>query len=148
VVVKGADAGAILKGYSYRKAEGDFLLAPEDSGAAVQNRVARLDKTMLPLGTLACGKDDSAFNSEYEDYVFLYGTGYAAKVVEGKFVLANIPKDKYKAYHLYVPRDNPLSDEDTANVYELRDSLDTDSRFFTYGALHDVVPVKDYFSLP
>jgi hypothetical protein len=129
VVVAGGTQGAVLRGFSFRKDGSAFDLRAQAAGDGVNGKVAEIEGTLAPLVDIECALDTNELSMNWDNYLFLYGTGYAAKGVKGKFVLHGIPKKRHAVSFISVPgKDDPSGGGS--------DSL------FVYGLNVDIVPDK------
>ncbi|MEO7424398.1 MAG: hypothetical protein ABI036_04375 [Fibrobacteria bacterium] len=103
VVVTGETEGSILKGFALRKDSGDFVLEPKYENTARHPGSAPVRGGMEPLVSIACTIDTAMLVSYYDDYLFLYGTGFKVKADAGSFVFPSIPKGEYDAFLLSLP---------------------------------------------
>jgi len=109
VVVAGQERGAILKGFAFRKHETRFVLPAADSGAAMLEDAIRINRIVSPLTDITCVIDTNTLSSTWDNYLFLYGTGYAAKSVSGKFVFHGLPEASHQVFLISLPRkDDPI----------------------------------------
>lgn len=127
VVVAGGTQGAILRGFSFRKDGAAFDQRAQAAGDAIHGKVAEIEGTVLPLVDVECALDTNNISMNWDNYLFLYGTGYAAKGVKGGFVLHGIPRMRHSVSFISVPgKDTPAGGG-------------TDS-LFVYGLKVDIVP--------
>ncbi|MDB5047533.1 MAG: hypothetical protein JWO30_604 [Fibrobacteres bacterium] len=144
VVVTGDSQGVILKGFTWRKAEGDFVLRDEDQKPPGNGATAVIKGQLAPLVAFQGIVDTSNFSLLLDYYLFIYGTGYKAKVERGVFAMPNLPKDKYDGFLLSLPRkENQISGVDSASVYSLTTSLDAGTSNLTRGEVHERVLLPD-----
>ena len=125
VVVAGQTQGAILRGFSFRKDGAEFGLRAQEAGEAIHGKVAEIEGTLAPLVDIGCTLDTNELSLNWDNYLFLYGTGYAAKGVKGEFVLHGIPRMRHAVSFISVPgKDTPGSGGiDSLFVYGLKADL-------------------------
>jgi len=129
MVVAGGTQGAILRGFSFRKDGGEFDLGMQKAGDAIHGKVAEIEGSLAPLVDIECALDTNELSMNWDNYLFLYGTGYAAKGIKGEFVLHGIPRMPHAVSFISLPgKDNPSGGGN--------DSL------FVYGLNVDIVPDK------
>ncbi len=121
VVVAGQEQGAILKGFAFRKADSRLILPPEDNGAARNGDRAEIIGTLGSLTDITCAIDPSTLSPNRDHYLFLYGTGYAAKDTSGTFVFHRVPRANHEAFLISLPRkDNPTgTTPDSLYIYNV-----------------------------
>ncbi|MBW8890514.1 MAG: hypothetical protein JF616_22405 [Fibrobacteres bacterium] len=109
LVVAGQERGAILKGFEFRKDGSRFVLPDADSGAARLGDAVRIDRIVSPLTDIEGVIDTNSLSSTWDNYLFLYGTGYAAKSMSGKFVFHGLPETSHQAFLISLPhKDDPI----------------------------------------
>ncbi|HKP94595.1 MAG TPA: hypothetical protein VJ385_02450 [Fibrobacteria bacterium] len=125
VVVMGETKGAVLKGFSFRKTEKDFLLRAEDANAVRQENTATLKGTLSPLVELKCGIDTATISPYKNHFLFMYGTGLVAKGTAGEFVFPSVPKGSYESFLLSIPMKGNASTTigDSLAIYSLSAAL-------------------------
>jgi hypothetical protein len=128
LVISDAKAGAILRGFSYRKSRNDFVPREEDSLASGSIRMG-VTGTLTPLVPVTCTVDDRMLNGLKDHFVFLYGTGYIAQSDSGKFTFPALPKGMHHAYLLSITREDTggVLAPSKVRIYGLNLDLDSDS---------------------
>jgi hypothetical protein len=145
MVVSGETQGAILKGFSWRKADKDFVLRAEDKDAVIHDKLATIRGAVSPLVEYKGMITDSAnLNKLWDYYLFIYGTGFSAKAENGVFKLPNLPSGKHASNVVLIPiQDHQLSGIDSTNVFGLTEPMDTGKNSITIGSISDIVPLPD-----
>lgn len=122
VVVAGQSQGAILRGFTYRKTQGDFVPRAEDGVEG--GSTATIKGTLAPLVDVACAVD-TVFFSSMDNYLFIFGTGFAAKGSSSSFIFKAIPNASHEVFLISVPRKgDPFSTvQDSLTVYGVSDGI-------------------------
>ena len=144
VVVTGENRGAIVRGLTWRKDLNKFVLREQDAKIDEGVRKASIKGPLVPLVAFE-GTVDTVNFSKYLDYhLFVYGTGYVAKVENGEFKLPVLPNQKYEGFLLGLPKANqPASGDDSTSVFALTTSLDSGISSLVKGELHERVLLPD-----
>ncbi len=143
VVVTGENQGAVLKGFTWRKADTSFGLRKEDDAPAGVMTVS-VKGLLAPLVAFQGTVDTSNFNIFADYHLFIYGTGYKVKVEHGKFSMQNLPKDSYDAFLLSLPKkDHPISGMDSTSVFSITTPLAAGTSNLVKGSLHELIPLPD-----
>jgi hypothetical protein len=151
VVVTGASQGSILAGFGFDKAKGHFVLPPEDQGAVWDADGARAAvKDSLRALTDFRGTVDTSNLSRYNYYhLFLYGTGFSAKVQDGEFVLRGVPDDEYAAFIITLPgKIHQATGIDSTDVFSTSAPLASGSNTLSRDSLYDRVRLPDSLIAP
>ena len=146
VIVSGQTQGAILKGFAYRKRGSSFILPDGDVDAAMREGRALIQGAVSPVADIVCSIDTAELSSNKDHYLFLYGTGYAAKGVFGSFVFHAVPRISQKALFISMPRkDEPSSvSGDSLPVYSVSGEISPDSpNHLQRGGIASIVPIPE-----
>lgn len=117
LAITGGSQGAILRNLAFRLKEGGFTLeegiGTEGAGGAVS-----LKAGLTNLVEYKAFIDPGSLESARHNYLFLLGTGYAAKSDSGKFTFPAIPAGSHPLSFLTLPdRQFNTGKEDTAEVF-------------------------------
>lgn len=146
IVVAGQERGAILKGFAFRKEGLRFVLPDADSGAAKLGDAVQLNQTVAPLTDIICSIDTNTISPTWDNYLFLYGTGYAAKGVSGKFVFHGLPQASHQVFLISLPRkDDPNGTAiDSLYVYGVSTGIVSSTvNALKVGEIQAIVPTPD-----
>lgn len=144
VVVKGEDHGAILKGWVFRKKEGDFLLRTEDSTASRNDNVATVQGVVTPLVEYKGALDPTKLSPYWDYFLFLDGTGYASKGDNGKFSIPKLPLGQYESHVVLLPGKDPLlGGTDSTTVYGLTTLIEPGKESLTLSTEQKQIPLPD-----
>ena len=144
VVVTGQNSGTVLQGFSLNKVKGEFQLRTEDSSVVTYAKVATLKGSLAELVTLSGALDTTSFNAKWYYHLFVYGTGFSAKIENGKFAIANIPKAQYVSHLILIPsKEAGQSGIDSSNVFSLGATIGAGPDVIPVGGIHDRVPLPE-----
>jgi hypothetical protein len=153
VVLKGDSLGVILKGFGFDTRSRRFVPSPGtdalESGGSVH---AKLSKLVDYIGRLP--PHLISINQNY--YLFIYGTGYAAKgmgdAAKGDsllFTLSKLPEGKHEAFLVpFYEHDHPGSSTTITTVFALESPLRTDSDALQRGEPYRVLELPDSLKVP
>lgn len=122
IVVTGEGTGLVLRDFVYHRAAGDFALRKDDVPVWNDSRtVAALPGRLTALVDFKGSVDTTSF-STYRDYhLFIYGTGFSAKIQSGIFTLSKVPSGTYKPFLISLPnKDHLVGNADSTDVFETR----------------------------
>jgi hypothetical protein len=149
VVVTGEEQGAVLKGFTWRKADTSFGLRAEDEKVKAGETRATVKSLLVPLVAFRGTVDTASFNLFANYHLFIYGTGFKAQVEHGTFSMAKVPKDKYEGFLLSLPKsDHVISGLDSTSVFSLTSPLEDGASDLIKGPLHDRVLLPDSLRIP
>ncbi len=150
LVVKGDTRGAVLRGFSFRKSNSDFLLRVEDGKVSVDaGGAAAIKGAVHPMVAFGGTVDTTTFSEVLDYHIFLYGTGFTAKIEHGSFSLPKMPDGNYDAFLLPLPhKDQQTSGNDSTVVFSTTASLSAGSSTVGRGAVHDRVRLPDSLIVP
>lgn len=144
LVVTGQTSGTVLHGFSLNKIKGEFQLRPQDSALVVHENVATIKGGLAPLITLSGNVDTTTFNAKWYYHLFIYGTGFTAKIEHGEFAIENIPTGQYISHLLLVPsKDAGQSGVDSSDIFSLGTPIGIGVDTIRVGTKHDRVPLPD-----
>jgi hypothetical protein len=144
VVISGSGHGAVLRGFAWNKDENTFGLRAGDKPPAGHGLKVDVIGALAPLVTIQGSVDTSTFNLSSDFHLFVYGTGFSSKIVDGRFSLPAIPMDKYEGFLISLPKpDHPASETDSASVYSLNSLLQDGAVNLPKGPIHDRLPLPD-----
>lgn len=147
VVVTGESKGAVLKGFTWRQADGEFGVRSEGEKPTAGTKKSSITGPLLPLVTFQGTMDITAFSNVHDYHLFLYGTGYTSKLSNGTFLLPKVPMEKQVGFLLALPKkDQPSNGIDSTPVFSLTAPLESGISNPERGAIHEQVPLPD--SLP
>jgi hypothetical protein len=149
VVVTGANSGAVLKGFAWRKADTSFGLRAEDEKVKAGVTRATVKSVLAPLVAFQGTVDTSNFSRLLDYHLFIYGTAYKAKVEHGVYMMPKVPKDKFDGFLISLPKkEDQISGADSASVFSLTSQLQEGSLNLTKGAVHERVLLPDSLRIP
>ncbi|MDB5105494.1 MAG: hypothetical protein JWP91_3183 [Fibrobacteres bacterium] len=147
VVVTGEHSGSILKGFSFRRKTGDFVLRAEDAKKALRNEnVATVWGAMAPLAAFECSIDPGSLIAQKDHYLFLYGTGFQVKGDSGRFVFPAMPKAAYQVSMVSLPKkgEGGAGANDSVYVYGLTSGIEAGKpNPLSFGPIQDTLPVPE-----
>ena len=144
VVILGADRGAILSGLGYRKATADFIVKAQTEVSLGQTGIATRRLRVAPLVAFRGSVDTAAFSPALDYHLFLYGTGFTAKVNHGAFEIPGMPDGSYQAFLLSLPKpDGTSSGGDSATVFETSAALQAVGSQLSRGTIHARIALPD-----
>jgi hypothetical protein len=146
VVVTGEAEGSVIKGFVFRKDSGDFVLEPKYEKTPRNPGSALVKGGMEKLVSIACAIDTTDLLSNFDDYLFLYGTGFKTKEAEGGFIFPSIPKGEYDAFLLSLPGKGQggIGVDDSLYVYGLSTGIAADKpNVLTLAGVQATVPTPE-----
>lgn len=149
VVVTGANSGAVLKGFAWRKADTSFGLRAADEKVNAGVTKASVMGLLAPLVAFQGTVDTTSFSLVHDYHIFIYGTGYKAKIEHGVFSLPKLPDQKYDGFLIMLPQKDHLSfGVDSTSVFSLTSTLDSGSSNVAKGATIEKVLLPDSLRIP
>lgn len=150
LVVTGAAQGAILSGFGYRKGKGEFTVRSEDAGAVRSGDAVSVAAALTALTDAHYVIDSTTISPNKQPFLFLYGTGFAAKGQSGKFTFQNLPKGEYLSYLVAIPaKEAIVSAEDSLIVYSTKGAATSGSDILlSVGSPQGMIPLPDSLRKP
>jgi hypothetical protein len=147
VVVTGEEQGAVLKGFTWRKADTSFGLRAEDEKVKAGVTRATVRGLLAPLVDMTCLLTPVSLSSTKDHFLFLYGTGFVIKGdSEGRFVFPSLPKDTYDPHLLSLPRkgEGGVGNNDSLFIYGMLSPAQAgNTNPLSIGDIQGAVPVPD-----
>jgi len=146
LVVTGASQGAILRGFAFRKAGSRFVLGDAEAQAKLSGTLAEITGTMEPLVDIECAVDTTSLSANWDYFLFLYGTGFAAKGASGKFVFRGIPGVSHRVSFIPIPRKDSSNGTqiDSLDVYRLSaDIMPGAVNSLQVGEIEAILPIPE-----
>ena len=144
IVVTGENHGVILKGLSFKKKDGVFVLRDEDSKSPRTGTVAAVEGAMTPLVLYQGVFDSTTMSANWDYHLFLYGTGFTGKGDGGRFTIPKLPFGQYESHMVLIPsKSNPASGIGNVDVYKMTSLIEPGKKALTIGAVQSQVPLPD-----
>lgn len=144
VVVTGESKGAVLKGFTWRKSDGEFGVRSEGEKPGAGTKKSSVKEPLLQLVAFQGTIDTSTFSLTHEYHLFLYGTGYASKVAHGAYLLPKVPMKSQDGFLIALPSKLHLSaGVDSASVFSLSSTLEAGFSNPQMSEVHDRVLLPD-----
>jgi hypothetical protein len=149
VVVTGEDQGAVLKGFAWRKADTSFGLRAEDEKVKAGATKATVKGLLAPLVAFQGTVNTANFSLVHDYHLFIYGTGYKAKIENGIFSMPKLPNQKYEGFLIILPQKDHLTfGMDSTSVFSLTSSLESGNSNLAQGAAYEHVLLPDSLRIP
>ncbi len=149
VAVIGDSQGTILKGLSFRKSDGCFVLSGADATAPKVEVKGVLNGNLTPLIVYQGSLDTTKTDPLWDYHLFVYGTGFTSKSEHGRFTIQKLPLGQYECHVLLLPaKEHHLSGVDSAAVYGINTSLEPGNEVLDLGAEQAQVPLPDSLKIP
>jgi hypothetical protein len=144
VVVTGETQGSIVKGLVLRMQQRDFVLRDQDATAPRKEGVVTVQGAMAPLVTFEGALDTDTMNSDWDYFLFLYGTGYASQGDHGHFSIPKLPQGQYESHILLLPGKAYLSTGvDSTSVFGLTAPIEPGKGTLILGSVQARIPLPE-----
>jgi hypothetical protein len=130
LVITGEGQGAIVRNLTLRKKAGEFVVGVASTLAARTKDIARMEVGLGVLSEHQAFIDPENLPANRLNYLFVKGTGFAAREEGGTFRFATLPEGDHTASFISLPDPTNTQghDEDSAYVYNLDHPLSPGTR--------------------
>jgi hypothetical protein len=144
LVLIGSNKGFVLSGFGVGKAADGFSPRAGDDIAAWSGTKANVTAVLSPLDSLSGSVDTTTFTAKWDYHLFVYGTGFASKIVKGRYSLAGVPRGRYQGDIILLPSSSasrPLSD--STQIFDLNGVIGGSQGPLSLGPVRAIVPLPD-----
>ncbi len=121
LVVMGDSAGAVVRDFGWNKLSKGFTVV---TGALRSGDVEAISVGLKPWAPAAVRIDSAELSPNKDNYLFLYGTGFSARGVGGRFDFSALPPGAQNAYLISLPTHaDDASGADSLFIYGLKSSI-------------------------
>lgn len=145
IVLLGDSIGSILHDLAINKTMNRFG-SFSDGKPRLDSSVHRIEAIMSPLEEMRCYMDTEAIASSLlTTFLFVQGTGFVARGIQGEFVFPSLPEGAYNlaAISLFT-KDRPSSQQDSVYLFSLdREALTGRKDSLSIASILGAVPMPD-----